>query len=417
MSEPDPNALAAATALASALAEPDAVQSRSAGEEAWPQSLAVGASGVALLHAERARSGHDDARTAHAWLSRAVSGELDAANNSRYRSNVGLYLGAPALAFVMHAAAGGTSRYRRALQRLDEATSTLTRSRLAAAEARMGRGERPTMKEFDLIYGLTGLGAYHLRVHPDHAITGEVFAYLVRLTHPLTATDELPGWWTDVSPSGDVHTDFPHGHGNLSVSHGIGGPLALLSMALLRDLPVVGLKEAVERICAWTDHWRQHDERGNAWWPGLISLAEARDRRVEERPLPRPSWCYGIAGSARTQQLAGMALNDPARQETAERALLAVLRDSAQLELLPGTGLCHGMAGLVQSAWRVAADSRVPGIEAELSHLTKRLIAGIDTGPLDPEFVNGSAGAALALHTIGTGRAPESDWDAVLLLA
>ena len=55
----------------------------------WPQSLAGGAIGIALLHAERARSGRSDWKTAHAWLSEAVSGEVTAAPNAS------LYFGAP----------------------------------------------------------------------------------------------------------------------------------------------------------------------------------------------------------------------------------------------------------------------------------------------------------------------------------
>ncbi|WP_255685930.1 hypothetical protein [Actinocorallia sp. API 0066] len=35
----------------------------------------------------------------------------------------------------------------------------------------------------------------------------------------------------------------------------------------------------------------------------------------------------------------------------------------------------------------------------------------------DPEFLDGAAGVALALHTIGTAQAPLSAWDSVLLLA
>jgi hypothetical protein len=65
----------------------------------WPQSLAGGAIGIALLHAERARSGRGDWKTAHGWLSEAVSGEVTAAPNAS------LYFGAPALALALGIAA------------------------------------------------------------------------------------------------------------------------------------------------------------------------------------------------------------------------------------------------------------------------------------------------------------------------
>ncbi|MFC0862227.1 lanthionine synthetase C family protein [Sphaerimonospora cavernae] len=404
--------LAASDAVASALADPETAWSAApTGGRAWPQSLAGGAAGIALLHIERAHSGHGDWDTARAWLSVAASGELTAA------ANAGLFLGAPAVAFALHAAARTSNRYRDALARLDEAVTALTRARLAAAHARIDQAQRPMMREFDLIRGLAGLGVYHLRRHPDHPITRDVLAYLVRLTEPLPGRGELPPWWTDVSLNGEPSPDHPHGHGNLGMAHGIGAVLALLSLAMLRDLPVDGAGEAAGRICAWTDQWRQDDGAG-LWWPGFITLDQVRTHRVEPSRRPRPSWCYGIGGTARAQQLAGIALKDAARQTAAENAMLATLRDPALAERLPEIGLCHGMAGLLQSAWRMAADAATPHIAGELPRLAARLTARVQEDPApDPELLDGAAGAALALHTVGTGAAPASHWDTFLLLA
>ncbi|MEV6987275.1 lanthionine synthetase C family protein [Sphaerisporangium sp. NPDC051017] len=412
MNSPDPDALAVASSIAARLSDPRAAWSTTPPTRgrAWPQSLAGGAAGIALLHIERARSGHGHWDTAQTWLSVAASGALTAA------ANAGLFFGAPALAFVTHAAAGPSGRYRRALASLDEAAIAVTRTRLAVAHARIDRGERPTMKEFDLIRGLAGLGAHHLGRHPDHQITSDTLSYMVRLTEPLPAGGELPPWWTDVSPNGEPSPDYPHGHGNFGLAHGIGSVLALLSLALLRNLPVAGADEAIERICAWTDLWRQQDDAG-PWWPGLITVDQVREQRVEPTLRPRPSWCYGISGTARAQQLAGMALGDAARQQAAENAMLATLRDPEQLDLLPEIGLCHGMAGLLQAAWRMATDSRSPDIGAELPRLTARLAAQLSHPLPDPELLDGAAGAALALHTVGIGAAPATGWDTFLLLA
>lgn len=403
-----PDALAAADAIAAALSEPRVASG--GGGRSWPQSLAGGAAGIALLHIERARSGRGDWSTAHAWLSLAVSGELTAA------ANAGLFFGAPALAFVTHAAAGSSGRYRHALTRLDDATVDITRARLAAAHARIDRGERPTMKEFDLIRGLAGLGAYHLTRRPDHQITRDVLSYLVRLTGPLPVSGGLPPWWVSVAPNGEPSSDYPYGHGNLGVSHGIGAVLALLALALLRNLHVAGTAEAVRRICAWTDQWRHYDG-AVPWWPGLITIDHVREQHIGPALRPRPSWCYGISGTARAQQLAGMALNDAGRQQAAEQAMLATLRDPEQLDRLPEIGLCHGTAGLLQAAWRMAGDARTPQIGAELPHLAARLTTQLNGVPSDPELLDGAAGAALALHTVGTATAVTSGWDTAFLLA
>ena len=407
-------ALATASQVAATLASPGTVLP--AGDQGdgrqWPQALAGGAAGIALLHVERARCGHGDWATARAWLAEATSGNITAA------ANAGLFFGAPALAFVFHIAAATTGGYRRALIALDDATLRVTRTRLASAHARMDRAEHPELREFDLIRGLAGLGAYHLAAHPSYQVTHDVLACLARLTEPLPATtDSLPPWWTGTSTSGEPSADFPGGHGNLGMSHGISAVLAVLSLAILRGITVPGVEDAAHRICAWTDHWRQGDP-GSPWWPGYITAAQADARRVDPGLRPRPSWCYGATGTARAQQLAGLALRDPARQHAAEDAILAVLRDPAELGRLTEAGLCHGTAGLLQAAWRMAADATTPQIEAELPRLAARLatqLAGREDD--NPELLDGTAGAALALHTAGTGSAPEPCWDAFLALA
>lgn len=282
-----------------------------------PQSLANGAAGIALLHVERARAHHGDWTTVHAWLSAAAGGDLSAGPNA------GRYFGAPALALVTHPAAEHIGKYRRALANLHTATTALTRTRLDHAHARIDRGDRPALAEFALIRGLTGLGAYHLRCDPHQEVTTAVLAYLVRLTEPLPGrTDGLPGWWTDLAPTGRPTPDYPGGHGNFGMAHGIAGPLALLSLALRRGIVVDGHTDAITRICAWLDAWRQ-DHPAGPWWPRTITPDEVHAEHTRQPGPRQPSWCYGTPGLARAQQLAGLAIGDTERQGTAETAPLS----------------------------------------------------------------------------------------------
>ncbi|MEV7971503.1 lanthionine synthetase LanC family protein [Sphaerisporangium sp. NPDC088356] len=123
-----------------------------------------------------------------------------------------------------------------------------------------------------------------------------------------------------------------------------------------------------------------------------------------------------MSGTARAQQLAGLALADEARQRSAEEAMLATLRDPAQLDRLPEIGLCHGRAGLLHAAWRMAADARTSRIGDELPGLAARLIMQISRPHPQAGLLDGMAGPALALHALGTGTVASS-WDSVLLLA
>ncbi len=414
MSRPNPDALAAADAIANQLANPPTIPTANTATgrgRRRPQSLAGGAAGIALLHIERARAGRGEWTTAHAWLSAAVRDELSAGPNAS------LFFGAPTLAFVTHAAVDRPGKLTRALADLDTSTAAVTRRRLDDAHTRIDRGDRPALAEFDLIRGLTGLGAYHLQRHPHHDITRAVLSYLVRLTEPLPGrTEGLPGWWTDLAPTGQPSPDYPEGHGNLGMSHGIAAPLALLSLALRRGVVVDGHTDAIGRICTWLHTWQQ-EHRYGPWWPGIITVDEVHKGHVEQSSRQRPSWCYGTPGLARAQQLAGLATGDTTRQHTAETAMLGCLRDPAQLARIVDSGLCHGMAGVFQTAWRMAADAHTPNIAAELPRLSGRLLTQLRCAPDETEFLDGTAGAALALHTAGTDTSPRASWDACLLLA
>jgi hypothetical protein len=411
---PDPTALVAAATVAAALADPRAVQLAANRGRERPQSLAGGAIGIALLHIERARTGHGDADTAHKWLSSAAGEAVSAG------SNANLFNGAPAIGFVLACATAGTGKYHRALAAIDDQVTTVTRRRIDAGNRRIDQGAPLVMREFDLIHGLAGLAAYHLLRHPDSRITREVLAYLARLTRPLAAeplpapVGALPPWWMPAGLTGQPSRDFPYGHGNLGVAHGISAVIAALSLAVLHDSSTTDTDDAIATLCAWTDQWQQNSDT-EVWWPGYLTIG-AECGVVAHRS--RPSWCYGVAGIARAQQLAGLALGDEPRRRVAETAMLAVLRDSAQLASLPEIGLCHGKAGLLQSAWRMAADAGNSDIAVELPRLSGQLVEQLQEPFDNPELLDGAAGAALALHTVGVGSTEELvQWDRFLALS
>jgi hypothetical protein len=400
-----PELLDVLASISATLADPGVVGPSDDGRTG-PQSLAGGAAGIALLHIERAVSGHGDPATANTWIRVAAGGPFSTG------PAIDPFHGAPALAFVLHTARplGG---YRRAFAALDNATITLTRQRLAAAHARIDRRDPLTMYEFDLVHGLTGLGLYHLHAHPDHPVSRGVVTYLARLTEPLGDGSAEPPWWLSSGLGGTPHPDFPHGHGNIGAAHGIAAVIALLSYAVLRGHTTPEALDALAILCDWTDQHRQDGPAGT-WWPGYVTPDTSPRRH-------RPSWCYGTPGIARAQQLAGLALHDKARQRRAEDAMLAELRDATQRARLPEAGLCHGKGGLLQAACRMAAAStdphRASRLAAELPGLAGELATHLAADAHgDPELMNGTAGAALALRTAATG-APATRWDTFLALA
>ncbi|WP_189134459.1 lanthionine synthetase LanC family protein [Wenjunlia tyrosinilytica] len=138
----------------------------------------------------------------------------------------------------------------------------------------------------------------------------------------------------------------------------------------------------------------------------------------QEHPRPaRPSWCYGTPGIARAGQLAALATGNTAWQLAFEDAFARCLTDPVQLARITDPGLCHGWAGLFQTAWRAARDAATPAIAAHLPHLAATLARHARPGACAGDgFLEGDVGTALALITTAYGTTPNSGWDSCLLI-
>jgi hypothetical protein len=379
------------------------------GQDWLAQSLAQGAAGIALLHIELARSGTGSWRGAHAWICAAVSGEVSAGNTS------GLFQGLPAVAFVLHAAASGAPRYATGLAEADRHVTALATSRADEALARIRSGRPTTFHEYDVFFGLTGLGALLLRRDPAGSAMERVLRYLVALTRPLVIDGrEVPGWWVGHDPRRRQSPDYPGGHLNFGAAHGVAGPLALLGHTLRHGVAVDGQRDAVASILAFLDTWRQESHAG-PWWPEWITITDYAAGRPAQQHANRPSWCYGTPGIARAGQIAAIALGDTTAQKNYEQAITACLRDPAQVAKVTESGLCHGAAGLYMTAMRAAEDTAAPDISTRLPVLADLLLS-LAASNHGPGFLNGADGTALALQAAAEGT-PLSGWDACLLIS
>jgi hypothetical protein len=374
--------------------------------------LGEGATGTALVLVEQARRGIIRWDEAHQMITTISAAPIDASATA-----IGLFRGAPAVGYLLHRAA--RPGYASALAALDDAIDTATCTRLAAAHERIRRGEPTTLGEYDLISGLTGLGLYQMVRHRDARLLPDILHYLVALTMPLRVEGRtLPGWWCGDGPAGVLSPDYPNGHANFGMAHGLAGPLALLSAAMIAGITVSGHHEGIERICAFLDVWRQHDTIAT-WWPETVNLAEYEQRRPTKTTPGRPSWCYGITGIARAQQLAGRALGDASRQQDACEALAAALGDERQLEQLTDAGLCHGWTGVLHTTRRVAADTPEPEAwTSPLEALRGRIEDHVAQHgmPHRAGLLDGRAGLDLLDRTDVKATKRTESWDACLLL-
>jgi lantibiotic biosynthesis protein len=377
-------------------------------EPGWNHSLAFGAAGIILMHAELARTEQESRRLVQEWA-RIMCGLPVVAHPEAG----GLYWGAVAVAYTLRAAE--RPEFGPVLASLDSHIDNIARKRLDQAHARIDQGSLPQLREFDLISGLTGVGAYLLMAKSP--LTQYVLEYLVRLSEPIDTPDgTLPGWWSEQGPDGEVSGAWPGGHGNFGIAHGAAGPLAVLALAMRQGVMVTGQADAIRRIASWFDRWRQRSSTGR-WWPAMISMRELDYGEIHQRGPQRPSWCYGTPGIARALQLAGLALSDHDLQKRAEEDLTDCITDEEQLRQLGDVALCHGWAGLVQASSRAAVDSAPrSALRRAVVEVEHRFESLCREGLPDGEgLLEGATGVRLVLATGRSGDQP-SGWDRCLLL-
>ncbi|MCC2276584.1 lanthionine synthetase C family protein [Streptomyces sp. ET3-23] len=417
--------------IAQRLADPDRVRERlpEPPDPAHAMTLSDGLPGIALLHLEAG-----DAEVAHRWLSEAVSGARNIPLDAP-----GLYRGVPALSFALTRAALIAGRPLKAADRLAGQVAEFARA-LAAWE----RSRRPqdgvcvTIGTYDVISGLTGLGAHLLDVPGAWDALAEVLATLTGLTEPLHLDGRtLPGWWTAQLRNGLAPATARTGHANVGLAHGVPGPLALLALAREAGVTVTGQDKAIHVMAQWLMTIGQFTEGDGPWWPRTMVLGHDGEVVPKDTTPGRPSWCYGTAGIARSLYLAGRALDVPEWRDTAVTALRAAVADARRSHetsaagRLEDAGLCHGWGGLLQTTWRMATDTGDGALRAALPWLADRILelaapadpfglvppARQGTITSDPAgFLTGAAGAALALRTFATDTAPVTGWDRALLV-
>ena len=338
---------------------------------------------------------------------------------SLQRQPLGLFAGLSGYAFATRYLSRGGSRYRNAQAEIDAALHPAV---LRCCE-RLKSQEHLTCADFDLISGLTGVGAYLLTRRDDpnaQVVLQSVTAFLVALLgDPCTP----PRWHTPhfLIAGDSMRREFPQGNLNCGLAHGVPGPLALLSLAYENGLRMPGLENAIERAADWLMQNRGSDEWGPNW-PSARGLSEPRRSQVSR--MARAAWCYGSPGIARALWLAGRALRRQEFQDLALEAMAAVFRRPFATLKLDSTMFCHGQADVLQVTWRFAGETRQKEFLEAAASLTESILARHDetsvTKPSSASSVTtrwvleGLAGIALTLFAVGESAEP--DWDRAFLL-
>lgn len=288
--------------------------------------------------------------------------------------------------------------------------------------------EKPRSYPFDLISGLVGFGVYFLerlpsvRAEQGLALIGEELVSTAEYDEGgiswLTEPHFVPAW---------QRSDFPLGHYDLGVAHGIPGILYLLSEMVIRGLQRKHAWHLLENGMRWLlSQSRTHSAPSR--FPSCTSA-------VHGSRQARPVWCYGDLGVA-TVVLQIARSVDRSDWRSSARVLIDHCLDLKPDEyLVKDAGLCHGAAGIAHifnRLYQMEGDQRYRA--AALSWFQRTLdfcrpgtgFGGYSRFTIEssskevvwepcPALLDGAIGIALSLLAAATSVEPT--WDRLLLLS
>jgi hypothetical protein len=374
-------------------------------EEVDVVGLANGLAGVALLPLTLASLFSDSE-----WLHVAGTYFHRIAQETRQRplSHPGLYHGSCGIAFTLSLLARLDSRYAHASQ-------TLLARLIDQVMAWNWQTQPflPGQQNFELIGGAAGILRFLLTQQGELGVSS---ALECLLSYLIWVSKEQERWVHDPRRLGPIaRKRYPLGYIDLGYAHGLVGPLAALSLAVLHDISHPGIREAIERWSLFLVD-QQLDMLWGKDWTGMLPI----QHQAKGCPPARSAWCYGAPGVARALWLAGRALANDSLCLIAQEALASVLRRPAETRNIHEPQLCHGLAGLLLICLRFASDdpAACPAwLKEAISQLTIEFLTHwrASYAQMPPTFLTGSVGGALTLIAALTHREPQ--WDQVLLLS
>lgn len=352
--------------------------------------------------------------------------------------SAGLFSGLSGLAFAAWYLSKGGTRYGRLLAVLEERLSTTALYLANRLSGQYGM----SVHQFDLISGLSGIGAYLLCRREIRAMESALNAILLCLIRLSEEEMGVAGWHTPPALlDKETARSYANGYVNCGLAHGVPGPLALLSLAYMGGMEVAGITDAIQRTASWLMHNRADDQWGLNW-PTAIPIEDSflgsdnrslRGNNCTESSITaspsRTAWCYGSPGVARSLWIAGQALNEQKYCQAALAAMKAVYDRPLATRNIDSPILCHGVGGLLQITLRFANDTGLAFFVNAANDLCAQLISLFDPNLLlgyrnlestgchvdQPGLLDGAAGIPIVLLAAATTLEPS--WDRLFLLA
>jgi len=207
-----------------------------------------------------------------------------------------------------------------------------------------------TIGNYEVIKGLSGPFRYLLD-NCGHDKTDEMIIRLINIfikrSKDITILGhKVTGWHYYPSTMEKSFMDVEAANGciNYGVSHGMGGPLVVLSMAYHKGFEADGLKDAINGLIKEYMN-AVYYAADIAYWPGRITLEQHIGQGEMSHEPNAMSWCYGSPGILRALFMAGVFMsNDEVKQFALDELIKIAKMDLADYLLIQPI-ICHGYVG------------------------------------------------------------------------
>ncbi|CUB13291.1 Nisin biosynthesis protein NisC [Bacillus cereus] len=361
--------------------------------------------------------------------------EIQKAIEEQGVNSLSTFGGLAGLTFAVESLSRNGTRYQNFLKTLIEGLTYSTQDFIEKAQKSLEESSILT-GDYDVIQGLSGIGRYLINkknIPMFKTLIKEILEYMVELTRDVIIHEEkVPGWFI-ASEKLFLNSDRknnPIGNFNCGLSHGIAGPLALLSISLQNGIEVGGQREAIKKIGDWLINFSMQEDN-NLIFPGVVSWEEQCQGRVQNISS-RDAWCYGTLGVARALFLAGKSIGNQYFIEKSIQSFEGIYRRSEASWNIHSPTFCHGYSGLLHITKLMNSYLKSDNLDFEIKKLVEKLvkmykneyvfgfkdienIEGREVYTNKPGFLDGTAGILLVLLHLYNDK-NYTGWDELFLL-
>lgn len=350
-------------------------------------------------------------------------------------ASISLFQGLAGIGLAVTALSHGATRYQNFIGQINTIITEHINSVLPMYYEKL-EGNNLSMSDFDTISGITGVGRYLLfykENNREREALKKILSFLVEMAKDKNINGYLaPGWYTSCENQflDEEKKLYPNGNFNIGLSHGIPGPLVLLSQALENGIEVEGQKETIIKIADWLMQFKI-ETKEITFWSFRIDWEEFIAGKGKNENGSRAAWCYGTPGVARAMYLAGKVVGNQEYIDVSLKALDDIFKLERNEWGLYSPTFCHGYAGLLHILNLIYIDTNELRFKKYMMELLDMIFdkydEGADFGFYNYDFNKGKMNistnigllegvSGILLVLLGLLKPIRTNWDAAFLL-